>query len=35
MGGFEMKTGPGSPERQLIVRGGAFMGGIEVKRRAA
>ena len=35
MGGFEMKTGAGSAERRLIVRGAAFMGGIEVKRRAA
>jgi hypothetical protein len=35
MGGFEMKTGAGSAERRLIVRGGVMMGGIEVKRRAA
>lgn len=35
MAGFEMKTGAGSPQRRLIVRGGAFMGGIEIKRRAA
>ena len=35
MGGFEMKTGAGSPERRLIVRGGVVMGGIEIKRRAA
>jgi predicted membrane protein len=35
MGGFEMKTGAGSPERRLIVRGGCVMGGIDVKRRAA
>lgn len=36
MGGFEVTTAPtGKPERQLIVRGAAVMGGIEVKRRAA
>ena len=35
MGGFEMKTGAGSAERRLIVRGGVVMGGIDVKRRAA
>lgn len=35
MGGFEVKTGAGTPERRLVVRGAAFMGGIEVKRRAA
>ena len=35
MGGFEVKTGAGSPQRRLFVRGAAFMGGIEVKRRAA
>jgi predicted membrane protein len=34
MAGFEVKTGAGSPERRLIVRGAAFMGGVEVKRRA-
>ncbi len=34
MGGFEIKAAPvGKPERQLIVRGAAVMGGIEVKRR--
>ena len=35
MAGFEMKTGAGTPERRLIVRGATVMGGIEVKRRAA
>jgi hypothetical protein len=35
MGGFEMKTGAGTAERRLIVRGGCVMGGIDVKRRAA
>ena len=34
MGGFDVKVAPvGTPQRQLIVRGTAIMGGIEVKRR--
>jgi len=34
MGGFEIKVAPvGAPQRRLIVRGTAIMGGIEVKRR--
>jgi hypothetical protein len=36
MAGFEMRSAPaGNPDRQLIVRGGVVMGGIEVKRRTA
>jgi cell wall-active antibiotic response 4TMS protein YvqF len=36
MAGFEMRTGPaGDPQRQLIVRGAAVMGGIEIKRRTS
>ncbi len=36
MAGFEMRTGPESdPQKQLIVRGAAFMGGIEIKRRTS
>ena len=35
MGGFEVRTSAGAkPDRQLIVRGAAIMGGIEVKRRS-
>lgn len=34
MAGFEVKSAPsGTPQRKLIVRGAAVMGGIEVKRR--
>lgn len=36
MAGFDMKDAPaGNGDRQLLVRGAAFMGGIEIKRRAA
>jgi hypothetical protein len=36
MAGFEMQAAPaGDPNRRLVIRGAAFMGGIEVKRRAA
>ena len=36
MAGFEIKSAPsGTPQRRLIVRGAAIMGGIEVKRRSA
>ena len=35
MGGFDVRTSVGArPDRQLIVRGAAIMGGIEVKRRS-
>lgn len=34
MGGFEVKVAPkGTPQRQLVVRGTAIMGGVEVKTR--
>jgi len=36
MAGFEMRAAPtGDPNRRLVIRGAAFMGGVEVKRRAA
>ena len=34
MGGFDVKVAPkGTPQRQVVVRGTAIMGGVEVKRR--